>query len=417
MQRGFLLSDVRVVEIGEGRVGPGAGLLLADLGAEVIKVESITRVDHTRVSTLSASVPSSKPWECSPGFMIRNHGKLGITLDLAKPKGREAFRRLIKVSDIFFSNEAVGVAEKLGITYEDLVKVNPQIVYLASTGFGRAGAYAKHVAMGGSIDAAAGLFGLRDYGDGDGRSVTPNTHCDSIAAATNAFAIIVGLYYRKKTGRGTFIDASMVEPSISHIGEAIMDYSMNRRIGHSLGNRDIARSPQGCYRCQGEDEWVTLSVSSDEEWQRLTAVMGNPQLAQDERFVGVLERLRNQDELDKLIGAWTIQHGKFEVTRLLQQAGIAAGAVSNNADIYSDPHVKERGLLEVIEHPEAGSHTYAGRLWKLAETEVPKRTHAPTLGEHNDYVLRQIAGLTPEEMSELEREGIIGTTPLVPPQR
>lgn len=411
MHKEHLLSNVRVVEVGEGRVGPGAALLLADLGAEVIKVESTSRLDMTRRVISGAASTGKREWNCSPGFMIRNHGKLGITLDLTKPKGLEVFMRLVKVSNVYLSNMAVGAAEKLGITYEDLVRVNPQIIYLSSTGYGRTGPYARRVAMGNSIDAAAGLFGLRDYGDGDGTAVSPNTHCDSIAAATNTFAILTALYYRQKTGKGVYIDASMVEPSMSHIGEAIMDYSMNSRVGHSLGNRHASMSPQGCYRCQGADEWVTLSVASDEEWQSLTRVMGSPQLAEDGRFFDVLGRLKNRDELDKVIEAWTKRFTKFEVMQRLQQAGIAAGVVSNNADIYNDPHIKERGCLEVIEHPDAGAHTYAGRLWKLKETEAPKRHHAPCLGEHNEYVLREIARLTPEEILELEKEGIIGNEP------
>jgi crotonobetainyl-CoA:carnitine CoA-transferase CaiB-like acyl-CoA transferase len=209
-----------------------------------------------------------------------------------------------------------------------------------------------------------------------------------------------------------FIDASMVEPSMTHIGEAIMDYTINQRIQHSLGNRDISMSPQGCYRCQGEDEWVTISVCSDEEWQRLTKAMGNSPLARDARFGNVLGRLGNQDELDRLIEAWTMHHNKIDVMYKLQKAGIAAGAVVNSPEVYNDPQIKERGFLDIIEDPDAGVHTYPGRLWKLNETEVPKRTHAPCLGEHNHYVLKEIVGLTPEEITELEKERIIGNTPI-----
>jgi len=424
LRKEFLLSNVRVVEVGEGWVGPWAGLLLADLGAEVIKVESITRMDMNRgpivpltgeTSLFSSDYPDGtlgeRSWNCNSRFNTCNFSKYGITLDLTKSKGLQAFMRLVKVSDVFLSNMAVGIDEKLGITYEALAKVNPQIIYLTATGYGRTGPYSKRVAMGNTIDAACGFFGLRDYGDGDSTAVSASTHADSVGAANNALAILTALYYRKKTGKGMFIDASMVEPSMSHIGEAIMDYTMNHRVQRSLGNRDISMT-QGCYRCKGEDEWVTISISSDEEWQRFTEVIGSPAWAGDERFASVLGRLKNQDELDKLIEAWTIHHTKYEVMNLLQQANIAAGAVLNNADVYSDPHIKRAGFLDVIEDPDAGVHTYAGRLWRLKETEAPKRSHSPCLGEHNDYVLRQIAGLTSEEVSELEQEGIVGTIPL-----
>ncbi len=425
MRKEFLLSNVRVVEVGEGWVGPWAGLLLADLGAEVIKVESITRMDMNRgpivpltgeTSLFSPDYPGGtlgeRSWNCNSRFNTCNFSKYGITLDLTKSKGLQAFMRLVKVSDVFLSNMAAGVDEKLGITYEALVKVNPQIIYLTATGYGRTGPYSKRVAMGNTIDAACGFFGLRDYGDGDSTAVSASTHADSVGAANNALAILTALYYRKKMRKGMFIDVSMVEPSMSHIGEAIMDYTMNHRVQRSLGNRDMSMT-QGCYRCQGEDEWVTISIASDEEWQRFTEVMGSPAWAREERFASALGRLKNQDELDKLIEAWTIHHTKYEVMNLLQQANIAAGAVLNNADVYNDPHIRERGFLDVIEDPDAGVHTYAGRLWKLVETETPKRSHSPCLGEHNDYVLRQIAGLTSDEILELEQEGIIGTTPVV----
>ncbi|MBI2957634.1 MAG: CoA transferase [Chloroflexi bacterium] len=410
MHKGNLLANIRAVEIGTGRGGPGAGVLLADLGAQVIKVESITRVDSTRRA--HGPVPDSpRPWNCTPGFMSRNHGKLDVTLDLTKPKGLDAFMRIIKVSDIYLSNMAVGAAEKLGITYKDLSTVNPGIIYLSSTGFGRTGPYARSVAMGNSIDGAAGLFALRDYGDGDGTAVSPSTHCDSIGASTNALAILTALYYRQKTGKGVFIDASMAEPSVCHIGEAVMDYSMNERVWRSLGNRHATRSPQGCYPCQGKDEWVTLSVASDEEWRRLAGIIGDPRLAGDARFNDILSRLKNQDEIDQVIRRWTESRTKSEVTRLLQEAGIAAGPVYNNADVYADPHVREQGYLETVDHPDAGRHLCPGRLWRLERTDVPPRSYAPCLGEHNEYVLREIAGLTAEEISDLETRGIIGTVP------
>ena len=424
MHKGFLLSNVRVVEVGSGWVGPWAGLLLADLGAEVIKVESTATIDFNRGvaaptnDEASFSYPNypdgklgEKPWNRNAYFNASNYSKCSVTLDLTKPKGLQTFMQIVKVSDAFLSNMAAGVDEKLGINYEALVKVNPQIIYLSSTGYGRRGPYARRVAMGNTIDAACGFFGLRDYGDGDSTSVTPDTHCDEVAALTNALSILTALYYRQKTGKGMFIDTSMVEPSMSHIGEAIMDYTMNHRVQHSLGNRDMSMT-QGCYRCQGEDEWVAISISSDEEWQRFTEVAGNPQWVKDERFASMLGRLKNQDELDKLIEAWTIHHTKYEVMNLLQQVDIATGAVLNNADVYNNPHIRERGFWDVIEDPDAGVHTYPGRVWRLNETEAPKRRHSPCLGEHNEYVLREIAGLTSEEVSELKQEGIIGTAPV-----
>jgi len=427
MYKGLLLPNVRVVEVTDGWVGPWAGMLLADLGAEVIKIESITRMDMCRgpgatgpVAGASSQFYSQFPdgkigenyWNSSSQFNAANFSKYGVTLDLTKPKGVQAFLKIAKVSDVFLSNLALGVDEKLGITYDAVAKVNPEIIYLSSAGYGRTGPYAKRVAMGNTIDAASGLFGLRDYGDGDSTAVSGTAHCDSIAALTNALAIATALHYRQMTGKGMYIDISMVEPSMLYIGEAIMDYTMNQRIQRSTGNRDPSISPQGCYPCQGENQWVTLSIASDEEWQRFVVAAGNPGWDKDERFTSVLGRLKNQDELDKLISSWTCQHTKYEVMNLLQQAGVAAGAVLDNGDVYQDPHLKERGYWDTIKDPDAGVHNYPGRLWKLNETEMTKRNHSPRLGEHNDYVLAQLAGLAPEEISELEKEGVVGTVPV-----
>ncbi|MBI2858715.1 MAG: CoA transferase [Chloroflexi bacterium] len=425
MREEFLLSNIRVVEVGEGRVGPWAGLLLADLGAEVIKVESIIRPDMSRGTTKITysegstaffpdypdGVPGERHWNRNGEFTARNLGKYGITLDLTRPNGLDAFLRLVRSSNVFLSNTAAGVAEKLGIAYEDLIKVNPKIIYLSSTGYGRNGPYSKRVAMGSTIDAAAGLHGLRDYGDGDSTSVSGDTHCDSIGALTNAFAILTAIYRQIKTGQGMFIDVSMAEASMAHIGEAILDYSMNKRVMRSSGNRSRSKSPQGCYRCTGNDQWVTLTICSDEQWRKLVVAIGSPVLAGN-RFSDVRGRLEAQDEIDGVISSWTGARDKSEVMRVLQGLGIAAGAVVDSAGVYNDEHVRQRGFLEAVDQPDVGVRDIPGRLWKLAETKVPARKHAPCLGEHNEYVLKEMAGLSTQEIQQLERERIIGTVPV-----
>ncbi len=428
MHKEPLLSNVRVVEVGMGSVGPWTGLLLADMGAEVIKVESIARPDMTRgmggptlfttkdgkpfFSDYPDGKPGRKFWNRNSRFNSYSVSKRDVTIELTNPKGLEIFKRLIKVSDVFLSNLAAGVAEKLGITYEELARVNPKIVYLSATGYGRTGPYTPRVAMGNAIDAACGYSGLRDYGDGDSSAISPCTLCDSVTTATNAFAIVSALYYRNRTGRGMFADVSMVEANMAYIGEAIMEYTMNNRVQRSSGNRDAARAPQGCYRCKGEDQWVTVSVASDEEWQKFARTIGKPQLAKDKKYAGLPARLAAQDELDKLISAWTAEHDKFEVMRLLQDSGIAASAVQDNAEVYSDPHLKQRGFWSVIDHPDAGRRIHPGRMWVLKRTPAAERKYAPCLGQDNDYVLGQVIGLTRQEMLDLEREGLIGTVPI-----
>lgn len=424
-REGFLLDNVRVLEVAAGWVGPWAGLMLADLGAEVIKVESTRVPDFNRSGASNPTKGASaafysnfpdgklgdKPWNTNSFVNASNSGKYDVTLDLLQPEGLRLFMELAKTSDVFISNMAVGVDEKLGINYEAMRRVNPEIIYATSAGYGRTGPYRARVAMGNTIDAAAGIFGLRDYGDGDSTAVSPDVHCDAVAALTIAFSVVAALYHKKKTGKGVYIDASMVEPAMLHIGEALMDYTINQRVQKSLGNRDAAKSPQGCYPCLGKDQWVTLTIASDEEWQTSADVMGKPEIAGEERFKTALGRLKSHDELDRLIADWTSKLTKFEVMDRLQKSGIAAGAVYDNADVYHDEHIKQRNHMVVVDELDAGTQTYPGRLWKLKETVQPKREHAPLLGEHNEYILKTVLGLKDADVAELKAKHIIGTVP------
>jgi benzylsuccinate CoA-transferase BbsF subunit len=415
---GLPLSGFRIVEVADAFVGPVTALYLADLGAEVIKVESPRRMDLCRGAGTPAwgtaeypgGEPGERPWHRNSQFITANWGKYDVAIDLAKPNGLEIFYRLIKISDAFVSNFVTGVAEKLKIGYEDLIKINPNIVYLTASTFGAKGPYAKRVGMGNTADAASGILGLRDYGDGDSVDVSYSTHTDLIGAATNAFAILTGLYYRKRTGKGLLIDACTTEASAVHIGEAFIDYSMNKRVQNSLGNRDSSIY-QGCYPCKGDDEWVVLSITSDEEWEKLMIIMGKPPWSKKAEFATMLNRLKNQDKLDPLMMKWTANFAKSDLMKLLLEKDIHAGAVYNNGDVFSDPHIIERQFFQKIRQPDTGDYyEYPGKNWVI-EGE-PTRGYAPLFGEHNHYVLSEILGISSEEISNLEQDKIISSIPL-----
>jgi crotonobetainyl-CoA:carnitine CoA-transferase CaiB-like acyl-CoA transferase len=195
------------------------------------------------------------------------------------------------------------------------------------------------------------------------------------------------------------------------LAEAILDYTMNGRVANSMGNRHPYMAPHGCYRCHGEDRWITIAVETDEEWQALCKVMEKPDLARDERFADTTKRHRHQDELDPIIEQWTSQHDHYALMFALQKEGVAAGAVLDSRDAYSDPHLMDRRFFQQVTHPDAGTHLYPGLIWKASETPNGIRTPPVCLGEHNEYVYKELLGVSDMEYAELEREGHIGTAP------
>jgi crotonobetainyl-CoA:carnitine CoA-transferase CaiB-like acyl-CoA transferase len=342
-------------------------------------------------------------------FHALARNKISCCLDLTRPDGVEVFKRLLKVSDVFFESNAADTMEKLNLTYDVLKEVNPALIYLSMPGLGCSGPHKYCSVFGAQLQALAGHTWLTRYPDLDYTTTQSLIfHSDAAAGATAAFAILCALRYRKRTGKGQFIDLAQIETVVPHLGEAIMDYTMNGRVQEPLGNRHPFIAPQGVYRCLGEDKWVVISVSSEEEWQGLCRALGTPHWIQEDRFSTALNRLKNQDELDKYIEEWTCRHDNYEVMFLLQKEGIAAGPVLDNRDAFHDAHLVSRGFFERVSHREAGTHLYPGMLWKMSETPISIRKPPPCLGEHNSYVFKEVLGMSDEKIAELEKEKIIG---------
>jgi crotonobetainyl-CoA:carnitine CoA-transferase CaiB-like acyl-CoA transferase len=424
------LDGVRIISHGIVYTGTAAATMLGDMGCEVIRVESIQRFPAwTRgaVARPPKGQPAyfgyadneagERPWERFYSFHAMNRNQYGITLDLGRPKGVALYKRLVKVSDIVLENLAPGVMDRLGIGYSVVKEVRPDIIMVSASGLGIEGPYKGYSTFGTNIGAIAGMMGLRGYRGDDMRVRNPApVWSDNVAAGTLAFAALTALYYRQRTGKGQFIDLSQAETILPHMGEAIMDYTMNNRVAKPMGNRDPAMAPHGCYRCQGDDRWVTIAVSSDQEWQALCEAMGEPVWIREERFAGMAGRLAHQDELDGLIGEWTAKRDPYEVMHLLQKVGVPAGAVVTPSDLCSDPHLEERGFFTEVTHREAGTHRYPGMCFKFSKTPMDIRIPPNCLGEHNEYVYGEILGMSREEIAELEREQLIGDTylPTVP---
>lgn len=400
----YPLDGVRIVDFTWAWAGPYATLLLAMLGAEVIKVESQRRLDHTRLRSLMTGPTMGGPNQ-STVFNDINLNKLSLTLNLTQARAIDIVKKLVKVSDIVTQNMRPGILDRLGLSYEVLREVRPDIIMLSSSAVGATGPERTYVGYAPTFAALSGLAYVS--GHPDGRPTTLTGAIDTRVGTTAAFAILAALNYRQRTGKGQDIDLSSSEAISCLAGDVLMDYTMNRRVRERNGNRDELMAPHGCYPCRGEDHWVTIAVSGEEEWQAFCKATGGPDWAKDRMFADAAGRRQNRSELDRLVTEWTRQHTDYEVMEALQSAGVAAMPTFSGRMIPRDPHVKERGILAEIEHPELGKRTVVGAPWRLSATPARIPRAAPLIGEHNQYVLGELLGMSHDEIDRLVKEEVV----------
>lgn len=398
------LEGIRIADFTWAWAGPYGTMLLAFLGAEVIKIESTKRPDHSRMRSLAAG-PSTLGPDQAPIFNDINLNKLSITLDLSQPKAVELAKRVVKVSDVVAENFRPGVMDRLGLGYSTLKEVKPDIIMLSSSAVGGIGPERNYVGYAPTFAALGGLAHLTGYPDGPPIPLMGSS--DLRSATTTAFAILVAIYCRAQTGEGQHIDLSSRETISVLIGESILDYTMNRRVPFRQGNRDEIMAPHNCYPCRGDNKWLSIAVATEEEWQALCQAMGNPPWTEEERFSDGYRRWQDQEELDRLIGEWTINYTHWELMERLQKAGVAAVPSFSGEELFQDPHLKERRFSTVVEHPRIGKRVVVAAPWKLSSTPARVPRYAPLLGEHNEYVFGQLLGMSQEEITRLEREGVI----------
>ena len=410
------LEGVRIIEMGQLIAIPFAMKMLADMGAQVIRLESVARLESYRSDSVYQNDISGEFWNKGANFYEQNRNKLGVTLDLSKPEGLQVLRNLVSIADVFSENFTPRVIKNFGLEYEDLRKIKPDIIMVSSTGYGFYGPWSNFGATGPATEGAAGLAYQTGYlGGGPVMAEIPYT--DYTSGEHTVFAVMAALMHRLRTGQGQFVDISQTQATSSTIPEVLMDFSANGRSGHRIGNQDIVMSPHGCYLCRGDDRWITIAVATDEEWQAVCRVLGQNGWAADPRFEDSLSRWKNRDELDALIGTVTSTWDAHELMHALQKDGVAAGAVLDSKDLLFDPHLGQRNFYEVVTHHESTGIPplpYAGRPWKLSKTPAVNSQPAPLMGEHNNLVLSGLLGKTAEEMAELEEAGIIGYGPTNP---
>ena len=410
------LEGVRIVEFGQLIAIPYATKLLADMGAEVVRIESCTRLDGYRVSGFYNNGTSSEFWNRAVNFYEQNRNKKSLTLDLAQESARETLRDLIAVSDVFAENFTPRVIKNFGLEYDDLRRIRPDIIMVSSTGYGHTGPWSGFGAIGYGTEAASGLASVTGYRDGP-PTIPELPYADYTAGEHTVFAIMAALAHRAMTGRGQFIDISQTQTLSATVPEPLMDLAFNDRVQGRAGNRDDTYAPQGAYPCVGEDNWISISVRSDDEWASLCTVLGRPEWIDDSRFATGLARAGSHDTLDELISQATSPWDARDLEAELQSRRIPAGAVLDGKALLFDDHLNERGFFEVVEHPPGTDMPplpYASRPWKFDKTPGSIRKAAPTLGEHNCEVLQDILGLSETDTAAMEQAGIIGTVPTRP---
>ena len=397
--KSFPLSGIRVADFTHMVAGPYGTLQLAYFGAEVIKVESKARPDTWRIREGNKDVEQSRP------FADHNRNKLSVTINLKSREGKEIVYRLIRISDVVVENFSAGVMDRLGLDYQTLKRIKPDIIMASMQGLGRTGPRKDHVTWGPSLMPYSGLTYLWNEPKAETPVGSQTAYPDYVVSLHMAYAVMAALHYRRRTGKGQYIDIAQAEVTASLIGAALLDYLVNQRVAAPKGNHSLTRSPHGCYRCKGEDRWCVISVADDNQWAVFCSAIGNPSLAAHPKFDTLLRRLKNREELDIIIQQWTAQLTASEAMEKLQGAGISAGIVHNAATLSEDGHLRERGFIGVHEHPRQGQIHLPGIVASLSKTPGKIVRHAPLLGQDNDYVFRDLLGLTEEEIERLAAAG------------
>jgi benzylsuccinate CoA-transferase BbsF subunit len=414
------LEGLRILDMTQIAAGPYATLLLGFMGADIIKVESCSRMDINRglarptpetYRMYPQGVPGERPWNRSAHHIHRNVNKRSVTLDLAHPQGKELFIQLAAISDALIENYRASVLDRLGLGYPVLCAANPQLIYVKISSQGATGPERDYGSLGSTLEQTAGLASITGYVDGR-PLMTNETYPDPVVGLLGVGALMAALRRRRQTGKGTFVDLSQREVSVALLGEAVVDYSLSGRVAAPIGNQHALMAPHGVYPCGGDDRWIALAVSTDDEWRGLCRAIGQPDLAEDARFATLQVRQRNQTALYELISAWTLERDHYQVMHLLQDHGVPAGAVLTGGEAINDPHLEARKFWDTVDHPEVGTYRQVTTPWKLSRQPRRATSPAPGLGEHNQYVLGELLGLSGEQIAALEAQGIIGTQPM-----
>ncbi|UCH43280.1 MAG: CoA transferase [Dehalococcoidales bacterium] len=387
-----VLHNIRILDFSWVLAGPYATRILADFGAEVIKVQPL--------------IPEADDIFARGYYNTWNHNKRGITLNMNEAQGVALARKLVGISDAVVENFAPRVMANWGLDYDNIRQIKPDIIMLSMSVMGNSGPWRDYAGFGPGVQAFSGMTHLSSY-PGEPPSGLGHSYADHIAGLYAALALLSALEYRHNTGEGQYIDVSQVEAMVSLLGDAFLEYGLTGKPPEPAGNRSANAAPHGVYRCRGKDRWCAIAVFSDRQWLNFKKAIGNPAWAEDGKWATVPGRLENTEELDMMVEEWTSQHTAEEVMALLQAQGVAAGVVQNAGDIASDQQLRARGFFIELEHPELGKTVSDGNPIRLSRTPASYHRAAPTAGQDNDYVYGELLDISESELTELRRQGVI----------
>ncbi len=419
------LDSVRVISLGSVWAGPYVGRVLAECGAEVIRIALSTRVSRSipnqegqiawKESLVAKGMPKDEAERITTfvptysGPYQNNNYSLG--LDIRNTKGKELYKELVRITDVILDGWSPRVMSGQKLGYSVLKEVKPGIIYVSIPALGMTGP-AKDVRMFGlGCSALGGLTSIRGY---PGEQPYPSSAhvADPISAMHILSAILAALNYRDETGKGQHLDISQTEIATVVIGEALMDYSMNKRVAGPQGNHHPNFAPHGCYRCKGDDMWVTIAVTSEDEWYRFCMAVDFPEWLTDPRFTDLLSRWQNHEELDRLIEGWTSRHDHYVIQEMLQQSGVRAAAVITlEEQLYRDPHVKDRDVYQWITYHDGKADPIFRAPWVFSKTPTVMDQPSPYIGQHNDYILGEVLGMSKDDINQLVEEQVVGAAP------
>jgi benzylsuccinate CoA-transferase BbsF subunit len=397
----FPLEGIRAVELTTGAAGPTVARVLCEFGAEVIRCETRLRGDGHRGE-------DPKLWNKKPDFMKLQRGKKSFTVNMQTPRGRELVKELLKKSDVLVENFGLGILEKWGLDWPQLREINPRIILIRVKGMGCTGPHAADLTYGPNVGNTMGTTYLWNYPDATTATAEPRTqHPDFMGGVTGAFAVVLALIQRKKSGFGQWIDSAQQEIGASLLGPKYLEYTVNKREPKPEGNRSLIAAPYGPYQCKGEDRWCVIAIYAEDEWQRFARLLEKSGLKADSKFATHLERVRHKEELDKWVTSWTLQYDAYEVMETLQSIGVCAAVVQDVEDQFKrDKQYAATGYLVHLTEPEAGDMVTENVPLRLSATPGKVRGVAPLMGEHTYEIARELLGLSDAEIKKLDEEKV-----------
>ena len=407
-----ILDGIKVLTLEQVHALPWGTGFLADLGAQVIRIESVHHLQDRKAGPFPGGKAGSEWWNEGGNLVYYGtRNKQSLCLDVTQPSGKEIFLELVKSADIVTDNFRPGTMERFGFDHESLSAINPNIITLSSTAYGYTGPWRRAGSRARTVDAACGLSYLTGYEGGPSYRAS-NNYMDHSVGNNVAFALLLALYEREKTGVGMRIDLTMQETGISSVGPAILEAQrgIERR---RLGCGHLWKSPHNVYPCKGEDRWIVIVVSTDSEWESLIECMGNPGWAISEQFDSVVARWKNRKELDTYLSQWTQEWDSIELMEFLQGHGVSSGAVLTAEDLVDDPHLNDRNFFQRYDNlqcPDVGARIYAGRPFKMNGVSMDIKSSA-SLGEHNEILLHDLGDQYENKFSQLYDSGVISNRP------